>query len=182
MPALLVSSRALAYITVTKDRNVRHRCKAPLGHVIRYAEHQKPAACSPLVLHEMEAPALITQNEHRCRRPLADSVHTNASPAARQPSSLVKPVGLLPAKHAIILAQQHGQTAMADSAKLAVGKLAELLTQTNKVGRECDDHARPFDLLRCHSMVVARSSHGAPDSRFAASVQHSNPPHFECEL
>ena len=51
--------RQFAHDTATRDRGVRHRRQALPGHIIDHVKNPKPPAGSQLVVHEVQAPALV---------------------------------------------------------------------------------------------------------------------------
>ena len=63
----------LAHDTVPGDRGVRHSRQALSGHIIDHVEHPEPPAGCHLVVHEVQAPALVRQRQNRSRRSCADS-------------------------------------------------------------------------------------------------------------
>lgn len=53
-----------AHDPLARDRSVRHGRKTLARHVIDDVEHPEPAACRHLVVHEVEAPALVGQRRN----------------------------------------------------------------------------------------------------------------------
>jgi hypothetical protein len=131
----------LALYPLARYRGVGHRCQALASYIIDHVEHLEPAARHHLIMHEVQAPALVGQRGCRAG---ANSAFAALSAAHRQAFLAIESLGLLAVEHVPIVQQQNVQAAIVEPAAL-MRQIAQLLAKFRIVAapRLVADH-RPF--------------------------------------
>ena len=128
------------------------RTQALAGHIVDDVELPEPASRRHLIVHEVQAPALVGQRQHRRRRPRTNSATTVPSSSDRQLLLAVEPLGLLAVDHHALPPQQDMQPAIAEPAALLrqlaqlrpkIGVIIPLRPVAHALPISADDTTRP---------------------------------------
>ena len=85
----------LTHHPLARDRGIRHRLQAFTRDIIDDVEHPEPAARDHLVVHEVEAPALVGKRRNRGGRRSANRAFATLSPPHGQPFLAIQSLHLL---------------------------------------------------------------------------------------
>jgi hypothetical protein len=149
----------LAHDPLAGDRGVHHRTQAFARDVVDDVEHAESPASGKLVMHEVQAPALVGERQHRPRRPRADGAPSPLPAPDRQPLLPVDPLRLLAVDRDAVPPQQDVQSAVAETASLA-GQLAQTCPQI---------------LVALATRAVAHARPVGPDHGAGAPLAHPEP-------
>jgi hypothetical protein len=104
----------LAHDPPARDRGVYHRPDALARHVADDVEHAEPPSGDELVVDEVQAPALVGERRHRCRRPRACGATSVLPTTHRQTLFAVEPLGLLAINRDAVAAKQDVQPSITE--------------------------------------------------------------------
>ena len=145
-----------------------------IGRFLRLLEDAVPPPRSQLIVHEVQAPALVGQRQHRGRRPRANGALSSLPATHCQTSLPVAPLGLLAVDRDAIPAQQDMQSSIAEPLTLP-----RQLAQTDRSSPSSSgmsDTACSCDPLRRQHTPAARSF-PAPfeDARLLPASRQASP-------
>ena len=155
---------------LARDRRVRNRREALLGHVFDNVEHAEPLPGRHLVVNEVERPTGVGARFDDHRRTGSDGPLAAAAPANRQPFLAVEPLGRLVVHDVTLPPRQNVETPIAEPTPLG-RQFPQTTTQKRIVatpgavanGRSvgADDGARP---PLAHVVLAQNVGDGCPDS------------------
>ncbi len=146
----------LAHDPPARNRRVHHRPEALARHVIDDVEDAEPSAGDQLVVHEVQAPALVGERQHRRGRPCANRAPSSLPARDCQPFLAVEPLDLLAVDRDAVPAQQDVQTPMAEPPALL-----RQLTQT-----------RPQVAIICPTRTIPHARAIRSDNRACPPLAH----------